>query len=179
MIQITNTLFLESIKISDQDKLFNLMHQIYPPAYKHLWQNEDCNWYLDHCFSKENLKSELSEIDTIYCFVNYNSNRIGIIRILHNTCIDGLEEKNATFIHRIYLSNETQGIGIAKQLFNWIELQTIKKGNKRLWLKAMDTQNQALKFYEKEGFEIINKTRLDFKLIHENLRGMVTMQKII
>ena len=43
----------------------------------------------------------------------------------------------------------------------------------------MDTQKQALKFYEKEGFKTINQMRLDFKLIHEELRGMVTMQKLL
>ena len=97
MISITNNLYLEPISINDQKSLISLMHQIYPPAYKHLWKHEDCNWYLNYCFSKKNLETELSEIDAVYCFVNYNSNRNGIIRILHNTSINDLGEKKGYF----------------------------------------------------------------------------------
>ncbi len=178
MISISTSLHLENITISDQNSLMDLMQKIYPPAYKHLWVNEDCNWYLNHCFSEENLKNELNEVNAIYCFVVHNLKRVGIVRYLYNTSTSEIAKKNATFIHRIYLSNEVQGKGIARQLFSWIEQQAILKQNKLLWLKAMDTQMQALKFYEKQGFKTIDKISLDFNLIHQHLRGMVVMTKV-
>ena len=130
-------------------------------------------------FSEENLKHELNEANAIYCFVIHNLKRVGIIRFLYNTKTSKMAEKNATFIHRIYLSNAAQGKGIAKQLFIWIEQQAILKHNKFLWLKAMDTQIQALKFYEKQDFKVIDKVSLDFNLIHKHFRGMVVMTKVL
>ncbi len=179
MIPISTNLHLEPITANDQGDLMVLMQKIYPPAYKQLWINEDCNWYLNHCFSKENLRKELNEVNAMYYFVIYNSKRVGIVRYIYNTNTSKSVQKNATFIHRIYLSSEAQGKGIAKQLFYWIEQQAILKQNNYLWLKAMDTQMQALKFYEKQGFKTISKISLDFNLIHLHLRGMVVMTKAI
>ena len=43
----------------------------------------------------------------------------------------------------------------------------------------MDTQKQALRFYEKQGYTYGTKTSLDFELIHSSLRGMHTMYKLL
>ena len=179
MITISNHLQLENITIDLQKDLMALMLEIYPPAYKHLWINEDSDWYLTHCFSQENLKLELNETNAFYGFVISNSKRVGIIRFLVNTSVNNSYEKNATFIHRIYLSQEAQGKGIAKQLFYWIEQRANENKNKVLWLKAMDTKIQALKFYEKQGFKIVDTFSLDFNIMHPHLRGMVVMTKTL
>ena len=72
MITISSNLHLEKITIYNQEDLMALMHEIYPPAYKHLWLKEDYNWYLNYCFSKENLEIELNEKDAAYYFVLQN-----------------------------------------------------------------------------------------------------------
>ena len=43
----------------------------------------------------------------------------------------------------------------------------------------MDSQKQALRFYEKQGYKLGKPTYLEFELIHPNLRGMYTMYKLI
>ncbi len=179
MISVSSKIQLKAITGDDQNELMRIMHQIYPPEYKHLWINEDCNWYLEHCFSKENLDAELREKNAVYYFVFYNSERIGILRLIYNTSIHVSDKKIATFIHRIYLSRTAQGKGIAKQLFGWLTEQARHRGNSILWLKAMDTQSQALRFYEKEGYQLIDTLRLNFERIHPELRGMVIMKKSI
>ena len=179
MTSLTSRIQLESITNNDQHELMTLMRQIYPPEYKHLWLEEDCSWYLENCFSKKNLEAELREKNAFYYFVFYDSKRVGILRFIYNKSLSGLDKKNATFIHRIYLSRSAQGKGIAAQLFSWLAEQAKLKENTILWLQAMDTQIQALKFYEKEGYQVIDTFRLDFERIHPELRGMVIMKKSI
>ena len=50
---------------------------------------------------------------------------------------------NAAFT-RIYLGKEAQGKGVAQKLFDWLENKAKDTGDNLVWLKAMDTQKQAL-----------------------------------
>lgn len=179
MIILSNNLQLHPVTLSDQSKLYRLIEVIYPPVYKHLWVNEDCSFYINLFYSKTPLENELSESDSEYYFVVYNNETVGIIRTRYNQPNPEKTNYLSTYINRIYLGKQAQGKGIAKQLFYWITQRALAHNNTLLWLKAMDTQMQALRFYEKEGFTIIGKTHLEFELLHKHLRGMVIMEKTL
>ncbi len=179
MITITDTIQLQNIQIGHYSKLKALIERIYPPAYKHLWVNEDCSFYINKFFSIENFKLELSDTNAEYYFVIYKSNIVGIFRFVYNTNFDNFPETNSTYINRIYLQEATHGKGVAQNLFRWVEEKVMQKNNTLIWLKAMDSQNQALRFYEKHNYSYGKPTQLDFELIHPNLRGMHTMYKFL
>jgi len=179
MISISENITLQDIKIEDQPKLMKLLELVYPPAYKHLWVNEDCRFYLNKFYSLENLALELSDSDAAYYFVIYNSNPVGIFRFIYNQAFKDFPKKQSTYLNRIYLSEDAQGKGVAQQLFNWTENRVKQKGNTLIWLKAMDSQKQALRFYEKQGYNYGDTAQLDFELIHSSLRGMHTMFKLL
>jgi hypothetical protein len=51
---------------------------------------------------------------------------------------------------------------------------------KYIFLKAMDSANLALKFYNKMGYQLVGKFRLSdttFHLMKEEYRGMVILKK--
>ncbi len=177
MIFISEHIQLDPITLKDQSKLMTLIQRIYTPVYKHLWKNEDSNFYFNKFYSKSNLEKELSEIDAEYYFVVYKTKVVGIFRIHYNKTFSDAPEKSAAYFHRIYLGEEVHGTGLAKQLCDWAETKAKQKGNELIWLKVMDTQKQALRFYEKQGFEISNTTRLTFDFLHENMKGMYIMFK--
>ncbi|WP_157811554.1 GNAT family N-acetyltransferase [Lacinutrix sp. Bg11-31] len=177
MINISDNVQLELITVDSHSRLVKLIQRIYPPAYKHLWKNEDCSFYINTFYNLEQLQTELLEKATEYYFVIYENEPVGICKIQFNKPLKTIE--TGTYIHRIYLGSEAQGKGIAKTIFNWIEIRAKENNNNLLWLKAMDTQEQAIKFYIKQGFKINGKTSLDFNLLHEPLRGMLIMTKEI
>jgi GNAT superfamily N-acetyltransferase len=177
MIHISENIQLQNITIKDHTKLVSLLEKIYPPAYKHLWKQEDYSFYINKFFSKENLQKELKDVDANYFFVLYKSEQVGIFRIKYNCEFADQPNASSSYIHRIYLSENAQGKSVAKSLFYWAETQCKQKGNNLIWLKAMDSQKQALRFYEKQGYIFSSKTKLDFNLIHEHLRGMHILYK--
>ncbi|MBT8245064.1 GNAT family N-acetyltransferase [Winogradskyella sp.] len=179
MISISDSIQLKTITIKDHSKLVLLLQRIYPPAYKHLWLNEDCSFYFNKFYSKENLEIELSNQNAEYYFVLYNSNRVGILRFVHHTPFEDLPRRKSTYLNRIYLGKEAQGKGVAQQLFSWTEHCVKQNGGDLIWLKVMDSQKQALRFYKKQGYKQGEPTNLDFELIHPSLRGMYTMYKLI
>ncbi|WP_055436539.1 GNAT family N-acetyltransferase [Lacinutrix algicola] len=177
MINLNKNVQLETVTIGSPINLVDLIQRIYPPAYKHLWKNEDCSFYFDTFYNLEHLQKELLEKNAEYYFVIYKNNPVGIFRIQFNEPLNNL--KTGTYIHRIYLGVEAQGKGVAKTIFKWIKTRAKANNNTFLWLKAMDTQEQAVKFYTKNHFKITGKTSLDFDLLHKPLKGMLIMSKEI
>ncbi|MCC1484826.1 GNAT family N-acetyltransferase [Winogradskyella immobilis] len=177
MISISKDVKLRVITLDDQARLHELMHRIYPPFYRHLWVNEDCNWYMNFCYSMVNLQNELSEPQSEYYFVYYKENLNGILRFKYNSTLEHSFSKNTAYLHRIYLGEESHGKGVAKVLFDWVDKKAKENGQSGIWLEAMDTQIQALKFYEKCNYIIKNTRVLNFERIHEKYRGMIILYK--
>lgn len=179
MIQVTDAIKLMPISFEDHFVLLRLIKNIYPPAYSYLWKNEDCHFYFNRFYSSDNLKKELAEKESEYYFVYHDVNLVGILRIHFDKALKTMPEKSGCYLNRIYLSEEVQGKGIANELFKWVEQQALKKGNELIWLEAMDSKAQALKFYLKQGLIKSHKAYLDFEPLHEHLRGMDVLYKLI
>lgn len=175
MINLNKDIQLKPVTIELHSKLIELLQRIYPPAYKHLWENEDCSFYINKFYNIKQLKKELLEKNAKYYFIIHNTKTVGIFRVVFNKPFKNIN--NATYINRIYLGKEAQGKGVAKKIFNWTEKAAKENNNHLLWLKVMDTQEQALKFYSKNNYKIHGKTSLEFNLLHKPLRGMFIMYK--
>lgn len=176
MIKISSNLSLNDIGVNDSEKLLKLMEDIYPPVYAHLWPDGGVQ-YLKMICSPENLKTELSNPNSRYYFVNFQNTTIGILRILLNESFKEIEDNYSVKLHRVYLSPRVHGKGIGKTLINWIENQFCVPKKAILWLEVMDTQEQALKFYKKLDFKIINHFNFELDLMLEKYRGMYKMVK--
>lgn len=179
MIVISDSIQLQPISVKDHFKLLELAKQIYPPAYKHMWNNDDCEFYFEKFYSLDNLKKELAEAKSEYYFVHHNDSLVGFLRILFNKALKTKPETLACYLHRIYLSEDVQGKGIGQKLIYWVEQRAKSKGNELIWLEAMDTQEQALQFYKKLGFSNSHKAYLDFEPLRDRFRGMDVLFKVL
>jgi len=54
-------------------------------------------------------------------------------------------------------------------------VNSIRLGNKLLWLERMSTNDATIGFYRKHGFEDGGQFRLPFELMYEKFRGMYRM----
>ena len=170
-ICINDELSLEAVVIEHHQKLEQLISKIYTPAYSHLWTDSGKE-YLEAIYSKENLEKELQDASSQYYFVNFKGQSIGIFRFIkaYNKGIGSASIK----LDRIYLNNATQGKGIGTQLIKWLEKEYTSH---KIWLEVMDTQHLAIKFYEKLGYQIVDKTQLTFSKIIPRYKGMFLMSK--
>ncbi len=179
MIQISEDIQLIEITFNDQKKLMDLAWKIYPPEYKHFWKKDDCNWYLNRCYSIQNFKEELSEKYSNYYFIAFKFRIQGLIRFVHDKPLTELPNKLATYLHRIYLSEELQGKGVAQKLLNWVEQESKLKGINYIWLEAMVKKQRAVEFYKKNGFDILVEKQIPFDLFRRGYSGMYLMYKNI
>lgn len=176
MIRISEHIRLRPISLDDHTKLYELMKRIYPPAYHEYWKDGG-QWYVNDLYNHENIQKELEEEDTLYYFVLFEEQIIGIFRIVYH--VDPYGEKDMDFVklHRLYLDQTIQNRGVGKQLMKWLIDKVTKEGYPKLWLDAMEQQPQALHFYQKQGFVITDKVALPFPLLIDEYRGMFKMVK--
>jgi GNAT superfamily N-acetyltransferase len=169
--ELTQNIHLQSITKNDCAELFELMTDIYPKSYDYLWN--DCGqWYLHFVYDEVKVLEDLAEPNSPYFFVLVNHEKVGVLRIQHDEIFATLAAKTATKLHRIYLHPKVHGMGIGQALMNWTIEETRKQGNEILWLEAMDSKTDALKFYKKCRFEIGNHVTLPYNGIFLALRGM-------
>jgi ribosomal protein S18 acetylase RimI-like enzyme len=78
-------------------------------------------------------------------------------------------------LQRIYTHLSGKGVGQFLMDFS-IEL-ALKNHSKLIWLQVMDTSTQAIRFYEKNGFQICGAHTLSYEKMKPQLRGMFTMKR--
>ncbi|WP_299675916.1 GNAT family N-acetyltransferase [uncultured Dokdonia sp.] len=189
MITISDQLVLQPITAEDQPKLFELMKRIYPPAYKHFWQDQG-NWYINNLYTLENLKKELQEKGSYYYFirsclparqvresVQNKYTTIGIFKIIENCIYPEQPEMLSFKVHRIYLDTSIQGKGFGKQLMQYAQTRAKETGHQLIWLDAMDQHPQAMSFYNRLGYVKGNLQSLDFELLYPIYRPMWYLYK--
>lgn len=159
---------LVPIKKKDVAAVYALMQRIYPPVYAYLWEDKGAQ-YLQHTYSQTNLTAELSNPNTHYYFVRYLSQTIGIFKY-------DLQAQGRIKLHRIYLQKDHHGKGIGKTLLQAL-VANYQHAYQELWLEAMVSESQAVRFYQKLGFEIIDQYALSFPGLYSKYNQMYQMRK--
>ncbi|MDG1227030.1 MAG: GNAT family N-acetyltransferase [Polaribacter sp.] len=178
MLYLTEHLSLKEINRENYSQLYFLMRTIYPLAYSHFWTDKG-DWYVNTQYSEENILRELSEEKSEYYYVVFNDEIIGNFRIIWDEKLEGLSEGKQVKLHRIYLHQKIQGKGIGKNIVSWLENKAKEKGYKIIWLDAMNEQPQALSFYKNLGFKYHSYIFLEYDLLHQHVRKMIQVYKIL
>jgi GNAT superfamily N-acetyltransferase len=175
-IKIDKSISLQRLKLSDQSALFVLMKKIYTPVYAHLWPDNG-EWYLNKIYGKENFEKDIADTQGRYFFVLLEGAKIGILFLQYDKILENFPAKKTLKLNKIYLDPAIHGKSIGKKIMQWINEEARRSKCEIIWLEAMDSQEQAIKFYEKCGFKIISKFQLDIEMMYPKLKGMYIMSR--
>ncbi len=175
-IRVDDRITLQELKSSDQSTLFALMQKIYTPVYAHFWPDNG-EWYLNKIYGIENFEKDISDTHGACFFVLLEGVKIGILFLQYDKRLEDFPEKKALKLNKIYLDPAIHGKGIGRKIIEWVEEEASRTKCEIIWLEAMDTQEQAIKFYEKCAYKIASKFQLDIEMMHPHLKGMYTMSK--
>ncbi|WP_164549900.1 GNAT family N-acetyltransferase [Nonlabens ponticola] len=150
------------------------MMRIYRPVYQHLWF-DDGSEYVYSQYNEEQLKTDLADSNAVYYFVNFNKQIVGIFRFIE-AVMPSIKNTKAIKLLRLYLDPAVHGLGIGKELISWLIAYARKQNFDCIWLESMDSQQQAIQFYKKVGFEIDHAFVLDSPSMRSTYRGMYRMK---
>ncbi|MFN3490432.1 MAG: GNAT family N-acetyltransferase [Emticicia sp.] len=166
---------IEKIAISEIEKFSKVATQAYFDHYRHLWYDEG-EWYAHKCFNINQLTEELSDVRNEFFFVILNEKYVGFLKLRPENQLVG-QEGNGFEIERIYLTNEATGRGVGRKIMEFAIEMASQQNKDYVWLKAMDSSQNAIRFYESLGFEICGTSRLDFEQMKTEYLGMVAMRR--
>jgi ribosomal protein S18 acetylase RimI-like enzyme len=168
---------IQQIDRSHLETLSAVATRAYFDHYRHLWYDEGA-WYAHKCFNISQLESEISDSNNLFFLAILDKNPVGFLKIrpenqLTNQIGNGFE------IERIYLTNEATGRGVGQKLMEFAIEMAQNQNKNYVWLKAMDSSQNAIRFYEKLGFQVCGTSKLDFTQMKTEFLGMVAMRKMI
>lgn len=148
---------IRKLNINDLETLRDLSIQTFKETFEEVNTEEDMQKYLDENLSIEKLKTELENPNSEFYFGENNDEILGYLKLNFKDAQTEKLAENHFEIERIYVLKTFLGQKIGQILFdNALEIGR-KKNLEYVWLGVWEENHRAIKFYEKNGFEIFGK----------------------
>ena len=167
---------IRKINIDDLETLRNLSIQTFKETFEEVNTEEDMQKYLHENLSIEKLKSELENPNSEFYFAENNDEILGYLKLNFKDAQTEKLEENHFEIERIYVLKAFLGQKIGQILFDKAIEIGREKNLEYVWLGVWEENHRAIRFYEKNGFEIFGKH--DFVLGEDVQTDLLMKMKI-
>ena len=118
---------------------------------------ENMEQHVEKNFALQQIEKELKQIDSQYIIIDLNGEIIAFSKLVKNHSAKGLEEKNVVEIERFYIDKSLQGQQLGRKLMDFCIEWSIENNFEIIWLGVWENNANAIKFYQKMGFEFLGK----------------------
>ncbi len=160
------------------DTYITVGEQSYNAHYLHLWENNNAIPYISASFTTEVVTSELVHANCDNYVIVVDRVPAGVLKITRHKACANFTEKEALYLHRLYLKKEFTGKGIGNEVLLFCVDRARRLQKKVIWLEAMKKGN-ALAFYQKNGFGIIGETQIALPGVKPDQKEMWVLAKSI
>lgn len=145
----------QRLTLDNLEELIEISRDTYYETFS--WGNSEENMqaYLIQAFSKEQLTSELIDVNSEFYSARLNHLTCGYLKISFGSFQNAFKGENGMELARIYVSVKCQGKGVGKQLLDKAIKIAIDKEMSFVWLGVWEKNEKALSFYKKNGFKVV------------------------
>jgi len=137
---------------NDLDRLLEVSRTTFIDAFEKDNNPDDFKEYINSAFSRETIKAEISNPNSLFYFTYHYDTLVGYFKINQKGAQTEQINTNTLELERIYVVKAFQGRQIGKHmLFKTIELAK-SKNTSFLWLGVWEKNSAAIRFYERYGF---------------------------
>ncbi|MVM29791.1 GNAT family N-acetyltransferase [Spirosoma sp. HMF4905] len=163
---------IHKAQLGDLEQLQQICLNAYSQNFAHHWHEGGLDWYLDQQFSPDQLRQAIKSAETDYYLIFNDKLPVGFCKLGYSRLTEPWLE-----LEKIYVLPSEKGSGIGKAVLDMVVHIAEDKGKKELILYVIDTNQAAIRFYERNGFSLQEKTRLDLPYFKEELKGAWQMRK--
>ncbi len=145
---------LIQIKANQLPIIIELTKKIWPVAYGTILSKAQLDFMIQKFYNETALQELMQKGHVFYLAQDEKENYVGFVSYEINSVPD------KTKIHKIYVLPETQGTGLGRQFFELVKEQA-KENNQNAIFLNVNKYNNALHFYTKLGFSIVNDEVID------------------
>ena len=161
----------------DIEQLQDICIKAFSQNFAHHWNEGGLAWYLDQQFSIDQLTQDLESPLTDYYLIYQDELPVGFFKIGYTDPTKPSADGNWLELEKIYVLPTQKGNGIGKLVMEFVVNIAREKANDGLVLYVIDTNQAAIRFYEKNGFSLTRRTRLELPYFKDELKGAWQMVK--
>ena len=152
-----NSIEIIKITINDITELQRIGRQTFQETFADSNSEENMKSYLEEGFSLEKLTREVNNVNSEFYFSKIDNEVIGYLKVNFGESQTELKDNKALEIERIYVSKEFHGKNVGQLLYNKAIEVAEQKDSEYVWLGVWEQNPRAIRFYEKNGFEVFDK----------------------
>ena len=148
---------IRKLDITDLENLQKISITTFRETFEEVNSEKDMQKYLDENLSLERLKNEFENQNSEFYFAENNGEILGYLKLNFKDAQTEKVEENYFEIERIYVLKAFLGQKIGQILFDKAIEIGREKNLEYVWLGVWEENHRAIRFYEKNGFEIFGK----------------------
>jgi ribosomal protein S18 acetylase RimI-like enzyme len=137
---------------ADLTTLQQISQQTFLETFADVKSPENMSRYLTENISVDKLRTELSNEDSTFCFLEADPNVIGYLKINIGSAQTENKYERSLEIERIYVLGSYQGQGTGKILLDHALEMARSMHAEFVWLGVWEHNHRAIGFYRKHGF---------------------------
>lgn len=143
------------VEPTDFDEVRKMAKKIWPEVYRRIISEEQIEYMIERMYSPRIIASEVIESGYFYDWIICNDDRVGFLA--YGPVCKGEE----CGLHKLYLLPEVHGAGIGSCALRYI-VEKLRLAEVSLLTLRVNRHNAAaIRCYERNGFQITGKDRLD------------------
>ncbi|HZY80330.1 MAG TPA: GNAT family N-acetyltransferase [Cyclobacteriaceae bacterium] len=162
---------IHAATLDDLPVLQPLCISLYTLSFGDHWNEGGLAWYTELVYGTEQLTKDLTSHKVNYFMLSIDDVPHAFMKLKQRG--ENME------IQKLYVRPDQKGKGLGKRLMNLALSKASELGKKMVWLEVLDTNYDAIGFYEQFGFKTARKIRLDIPYFKDELRGMLIMELVL
>lgn len=142
---------------ADAELIHDAARATWEPTYREIISQEQIETMFDELLSVQAIIRQIANAEGAYVLAMDGDVVLGF------AYFSQADHDNGRFkLHRLYVRPATQRAGIGKRLLEWVEHHVFARGARELVLNV-NRYNSAVTFYERLGYEIIDKVDIPYR----------------
>src|SRR5450432_729930 len=159
---MTPDIEIQKMKLPDLMILHKVCCEIYSQNFYKHWDEGGLEQYLNAVFGPGTLEIELRDKNIQYHMAFIKQEPVAFMKLNLFSNLPGFDMKKGIELDKIYILQQFKGMKIGKRLLD-VAFDIANNNRKDIfWLSVIDTNREAISFYEKAGFKFHSKTQLDY-----------------
>lgn len=166
-------------KPDDANAIARLGRITFGETFGHLFRDRsDLQDYYDKTFGLEKITGSLSKEENLFWLALLDSLPVGYAKLKLDVKSDFVEGNRVGQLQKIYVLKDFLGYGIGLKLQDTLLTKAAELECDMVWLSVLRENNRAIRFYQKNGFNIvgqheysIGKEDFNFEVMSKSLKS--------
>ncbi len=141
----------------DATELRNLSEKTFRDTYTELNTPENMEQHVAEKFTPEKIENDLQSTDNQHFVIESASRIVAFAKLVKQHSTEGLSEKRVVEIERFYVDKNLQGQQLGRKLMGCCVAWARQNDFEVIWLGVWEKNENAMRFYQKMGFEFLGK----------------------